>query len=1578
MARKADSKKLEKWSKLLLDTGKKNNLINFKDRKASTLEMLLPESNELFEKIEDGVTLEIFNPKIFEDEIEGEDEENDEDLKETSPLKKSKQLKENGIPLREQYKNIHKNKIKGNKLLAFNSGETLRGINPINAAKTIYKKSKEFIDETGVNVSYIAFGFIHWKESDSSSYEYLAPILLLPVQLEKGNTIDSFTLNSNGDEVIVNPTFSYKLEAEYGVKLPEYENQGFQEYLDKVKRLVSKLKWQVTNEAKLGIFSFLKINMYRDINDNQELILKNNNIKKILGEEFDTEGDIASDDSNEKSVDTLMELHNVVDADSSQIEAIQMARSGRSFVLQGPPGTGKSQTITNIIAEVLSQGKKVLFVSEKLAALNVVHEKLHNVGLSEFCLELHSHKASKKEIIKEICKTLRLQKSSVVKEAENDLKSKQKAKQQLDNYEYELHKINPVINSSLFDLYNKFIPYENSEEVPWLINDLKNKGVDYLIESVSVLEDYKDQISINGYNYKDHPWYGYKNPEISFQESEKVKSILNYSINHFLELDNISKELMQKYEINCTSDESLRIWSDFFKFISSSTLITPKLLLKENINKVIEKIDPLKKLSKEIKEYDDLIDSEYINGIYEIEVEKNLNNLIYNVNTFFSRVLNSEYNSFLRQLKGLKKDRKKPGYKEAKELLERLSFRKKKMNQYIRIEKDIKTLLGKAYKGTDTDWDFLSSQSNEILSHINKIDEFGILCQMKSFEEDMDYFKEISNKIEKLLKKAEGEELKETRNYFDKKIFNIDKKSFFDIKEKLKSCVDNYEKLDNWIQLRELMVKFKKLDLIDFLDLVIKSKTPEEEIVKAFKKQFYGQWIKTIISESKVLRSFSRGSQDRAVKTFKEKDSEHFEINKAVIKSILSRTRPSLDTMVSNGPVSILLREENKKRKQKGIRTLLSETGELIQNLKPCFLMSPLSVSTFLDADKVKFDLVIFDEASQIFPQDAIGAIYRAKQLIVVGDSNQMPPSNFFNTSLEVEDEDEETGDVADFESILDLCKSSMNQLSLKWHYRSRFESLIAFSNTHFYNGDLVTFPSAKFEENGTGVDYYHVDGVFDRKTRTNRKEAERVVDLIFENIEKYPERSLGVVAFSISQQSLIDTLLTERRQNRPDKEDFFKNDENEPFFIKNLETVQGDERDTIIFSIAYGKDTQGKLNQNFGPLNRVGGERRLNVAITRAKCNVQLVSSMRCYDIDLSKTSSLGVKLLREYLDFAENGNIALERGISLNQNDIFDSEFELEVCNVLRQNGYEVDTQIGCSGYKIDLGVKEKDTSNYVLAIECDGATYHSSKNARDRDRLRQEILERMGWKFYRIWSTDWFKNKDVEIEKLLKEVEKAFKNKESLIEKKTKIEEKKNVSSNPIDQVEPKEQSQKFVEVLTQDTEVFPPYKLGDTSKFSLEYPEFLESLKAILEVESPLNQELLLKRILPIFGREKITDVIRYEFEKRLYAASKFGIISKNGFLYLKDKEIKCLRVNGDITRDIKMIAPEELGAGMIEVIRQNTSARRDDLYRVVASKCGVNRMYKTTKIILDEAFKTIESKVDIDGEVITLKSSRSKK
>ena len=1541
-----DTKKLDKWAELLLDTGKRNNLINFKDTKASTVEVLLPSSEVLFEKI-DGTTLfEVFDPKIIEEDDKTEEVVDSEQLK-------PELLDEKGVS---DEKTVFLTKYSGkirrqSQVLLYNAA-----VNPIVAVKKIDKKAREFIEETGVNVAYMTFGFIHWKEYASSNLTFRAPILLAPIQLEQVSAVGPYYIKSTGDDVIVNPTFAYKMDVEYGVKIPEYADEGLTAYLETIKRLVAKLQWTVSSECKIGVFSFLKINMYRDLKDNAAAILANQNVRQLLGEHIETGKMNGEDEIKAPVSDPLIELHSVVDADSSQIEAIEMAKSGKSFVLQGPPGTGKSQTISNIIAECLCDGKKVLFVSEKLAALNVVYDKLRQAGLSEFCLELHSHKANKKDIIADICHTLRAEKSVVSSKAETEIAIKEKAKCQLDSYAVELHKQRPTIEKSLYQLYESYAAFRSTPDVEWPVPELRSKGEAFLTETSSLLEQYVDFIPSVGFDYRKNPWYGYINQDTSYQTKSEVKNNFSSAVQLLEALIPLQQELSEKYGIDCVSVDDAHRWEAFFGFAAASKILTPSLLCKEHFDAVDISLNGLQALSTDILSSRSILSSVFDDDIYKINGAEFHKKLTKQFSRAFSRLFNSEYRQLIADLRMCKKNGKRPAYSEAVSMTERLAYYQQKTAEYAEAEASAKAFLGTAYRGVETDWFYVADQMAELRVTFSAGFSFGVLADYSDFNAERSIFADFSKRFANVFAASDKDVLQYVDRCFDSSLVNI-KSSPRTLLDRLNDCLREMDKLDNWRYFRNLLSKLDEKQVVPYLDVVICRNVEPKYIVGAFKKQFYFQWIDSIISETPVLSAFNRISQDTAIHTFSEKDTEQFEINKAKIRAELSAKRPSLDMIASGSALAILLREGEKKRKQKSIRSLLTETGELVQRIKPCFLMSPLSVSTFLTPGSVHFDVVVFDEASQIFPQDAIGAIYRAKQMIVVGDSKQMPPSNFFNASIDATDNDEETGDVTDFESVLDLCSTSMQQLRLRWHYRSRYEQLISFSNKNFYDNDLVTFPSSKADTPGNGVDYYYADGVFDRKSHTNRKEAEFIVDLIYQNIEKYPDRTLGVVAFSVAQQDLIDMLLAKRRQCMPEKEFFFKNENKEPFFIKNLETVQGDERDTIIFSIAYGIDAQGRLLHNFGPLNRVGGERRLNVAITRARCNVQMVSSMHYTDIDLKRTSAEGARLLREYLDYAENGEIALERTVSASPFEQFDSDFELEVCEFLRSKGFSIDTQVGCSSFRIDLGLKLPESSDYVLAIECDGATYHSSKNARDRDRLRQEILERMGWKFYRIWSTDWFRNKAVEQQRLLKVAADAVENPTN-------------------DEIKPtrSQTTKTFEKTVAEKHFQFPPYTAANFVKVCRRHRhgDFIEIVKDILEVEAPLSEELFLKRIVWFFDREKVTSVVQREYERLMYGYRRQGIIRRNGFLYLNNGKEIHFRGPGDIERDIKQIAPEELADGMLEILKQNVTVDRDALYRSLASQCGVNRVGKSIYEAMDTALSCLKDIIIIEGEQISLK------
>ncbi len=1530
-----DTERLSKWADLLLDTGKRNNLINFKDSKQGTIEIVAPDFNILFEKAEHSAVFEVYDPRIDsdEDDVDADDYDEQQELQ-------SKQ----------SYITSYAGRLKRNQILLYNVANK-----PMQALKNIGRRAKTAIEETGVNIAYIAFGFIHWTESDDSRIELRAPILLAPIAIENQSAVEPYYVRVLDDDIIVNPTFTYKLHNEYGIELPEYdEDEGIEKYLADVSSLLTRLKWTITTECKIGIFSFLKINMYKDLKENTAKIANNSSIRALLGE---TSSWDETNSEEVKAID-LSALHNVVDADSSQAEAIEAAKKGKSFVLQGPPGTGKSQTITNIIAECLMDGKKVLFVSEKLAALNVVYNKLKKVGLEEFCLELHSHKANKKQVIEELCRTLRLQKSGVSDKAEKELKIMQDAQRQLDAYAVELHKIRPNINKTLYQLYEEVSACRSAEDISFVIQDIKDKGESYIDTAENLLNRYTGYIASVGFDYRKNLWYGYINTDSSYQSVMKLKEDLQSVISLNCSLSEISKDVKAAYGVSANTISEAMSLNRFFELAGRSEFLTPPLFNLAVTGDVTQTVKRLQIIAKDILQYKSILDNVFDEDLYKLDGHGLHKKLTKQYRGVFSRLFSGEYRRIIKDIKICKKVDKKFKYADAVTATDTLCKYQKRLNEFNEQQSAIKNLLGKAYRHENTDFEKLLAELNILTSVINSYTEITHLADMPSeiFISQKSQFKQFAEKYNGLLE-TNNEHLNRLLASFNANEYDILSMSYDALNEKFKACLANTDKLDNWCDFLKLMERLQENGLRSFIDFAIQQNVNTSKIVMTYKKAFYSQWVDAVLHDSPIFIELARVPHDEMIERFKEKDVLNFEINKAKIKAKLSAQRPRLDMVAQGSAIAVLLREGEKKRKKKGIRQLLSELEDLAQTLKPCFLMSPLSVSTFLNSE-IKFDVIIFDEASQIFPQDAIGAIYRGKQLIVVGDSKQMPPSNFFNVAPDSDDDENE--DITDFESILDLCSTSFPQKRLKWHYRSRYEQLISFSNKNFYDNDLVTFPSSKMDEAGIGVDYFYVDGVFDRKSKTNQAEAERVVDLVFENIKKYPERSLGVVAFSISQQNLIEKLIYRRRQQNSAFEEFFKSDRVEPFFVKNLETVQGDERDTIIFSIAYAKDSQGRLLLNFGPINREGGERRLNVAVTRAKINVQLVSSMHYCDIDLSRTKSVGARLLREYLDYAENGVAALERSITVDATNPFeqyDSEFESEVCEFLRENGFAVDPQVGCSSFKIDLALKRPDSSDYVLAIECDGATYHSSKTARDRDRLRQEILERMGWKFYRIWSTDWFRNKHVEKNRLLDAAKKALENCPANV--------------NP-----PDISNDNFSEVVIEKQFEFPKYKMVDAMAVARKNGRnILAVTRAIVEVESPVSEEWLLKRIVFLFaGREKVTNIVRREFNRQMWNCLRYGIVRKDGFLYMQGRQIPMLRVPsaGVEPRDIKYIELRELALGLKEILKQNVSAEKQGLYRLLTQHLGFSRIGDAILERMDSALRLIYNDIEINGEMISLK------
>lgn len=577
----------------------------------------------------------------------------------------------------------------------------------------------------------------------------------------------------------------------------------------------------------------------------------------------------------------------------------------------------------------------------------------------------------------------------------------------------------------------------------------------------------------------------------------------------------------------------------------------------------------------------------------------------------------------------------------------------------------------------------------------------------------------------------------------------------------ISTMITNIQTLSIWIDYKNIIKKLRDSELGKIVDAVEQGILPKEKITDVYYYNFYYSILRKAFVTYPQIEQHGRISQEFAIKEFKKLDLELMKLNRQEIAAkVADKEIPmgaSGGSVKSLTELKLIQNETSKQKRHIPIRQLVSRAGNAIKALKPCFMMSPLSVAQYIPPSSIKFDVLIVDEASQLRPEEALGVIARANQIVIVGDPKQLPPTSFFNAITDNEENNDEETIVDESESILDTCINLYSPVRrLRWHYRSQHESLIAFSNQHFYDNDLIVFPSpTSINDDGLGIKHTYIKNSI-YQNGINKLEAKVVVEHIERQMKLFPNKSLGIGTFNTQQRDLIQQLLDEKEKSNPYVASYLNkwNDSSEPFFIKNLESLQGDERDVIFISTTFGPDKlTGKVFQRFGPMTQKVGWRRLNVLITRSKQKMHVFTSLKSSDILVSESSSRGISSLKGFLQYLESGNLTYKPEIIDGKG--FDSPFEESVYSVLSNAGIKSVPQVGVAGYFIDLAVVSNVSDDYVLAIECDGATYHSSKSARDRDRLKQEVLERLGWKVYRIWSTDWFKNRDNEISKLLKMV-------------------------------------------------------------------------------------------------------------------------------------------------------------------------------------------------------------------------------
>lgn len=1233
----------------------------------------------------------------------------------------------------------------------------------------LYRQSRNELEEGGANTLFLALGFLEWKASSRDAKSYWAPLLLLPVRLVRPSIAIGIHLERLEEETILNATLMELLRSQFGLVPPgldplptDHSGVDVPLIFDIFRQAVKdRPGWEVHEEVRLGLFSFSKFIMWKDLSQRTEALKANPLVRHLLENQGAFEDGVAvypPEQLEEKL--SLGELYCPLSADSSQLLAVLYSQLGKNFVLHGPPGTGKSQTIANIIAHNLACGRKVLFVSEKRAALEVVYRRLSALGLAPFCLELHSNKSGKDKVLAQFAQALAYREEQQPEAWFSLINMLDKSRQELNKYVAILHHRYPN-GLSAYDCLARESAIASAD--PKLLT-----GLDCLTESaleLSQRQELCDSLSQAWQTLTPAAFlalYWLKATSWSPMWEEKL-------LQSAAQLEELSRQTRALAQEICK--DFLPGFQPTYIFLQFLAALGRQL---EGVREAIPAnfLQPLNPPSQpSLRESD----SDFIGRLAEIHrQESELRPKLQAYNLDFARQLDltglqsrvAEIKEsfilwrlfqgylFLLPLKPLKKlGGKKLSLGELEELLPRLQKLNRLQSAIEEARPRLEQLLGADCPSSNPDWEHilkLLAQAREVSKNLQLLAQASDLQKYQSL---LDHFRPLLSAgpdaqgkypwLESWRPFLESwdqfqEKLQEFGPYFQEPQKYVDP---LPLEVALQGLLQFAPRLRDYLYYLQLKAEAIPLHLQETLQYLERELPDPKELRQRVDRAHAKRMLNQIAAHNPLLGSLTTLPHNKKVQQFCQYDRQYLEHSRLQVLARLSARIPR--QLAPRDPrrseLTLLKRECEKKTRHKPVRQLLEGLPHLASELKPCFLMSPLSVAQYLPPNSQLFDLIIFDEASQITVWDAIGVVARGRQLIVVGDRWQMPPTNFFQKGEGGEDDDP-GADFQDLESILDECLAAGVYSSyLNWHYRSRHESLIAFSNHHYYEDKLATFPSAR-QGPRLGVKLNLVEGCYERSgSRTNKVEARALVDYIFRELEdpQGKPRSIGVVTFSQAQRDLIDDLLEEERLRHPHLESYFSEHLQDPIFVKNLENVQGDERELILFSIGYAPDKEGRFSLNFGPLNRQGGERRLNVAITRAQEQVVVFSSIRSTQIDLSRTSAKGAAHLKYFLEYAEKGSSWVPTS---GPRPTLPPWLE-EIALFLEEHDYKIERLWGHSQYPIDLAVYHpQKPQEFLLAIEGDGPGYARQYTTRDRDHLRWEVLRSLGWNLYRAWSNDW----------------------------------------------------------------------------------------------------------------------------------------------------------------------------------------------------------------------------------------------
>jgi very-short-patch-repair endonuclease len=1236
--------------------------------------------------------------------------------------------------------------------------------------------ARTYIEEQGVNVLYIALGALRWYEADASEQPRLAPLLLVPVELSRPSVQASFRLRYNEDEIGENLSLRAKLKSEFGFELPplpDSEELDLTVYLDAVETAVSpKPRWSVDRTAvNLGFFSFGAFLMFNDLAPDawppEKPLVSHPLLQSLLQHGFREPPPAVSEEAHLDAVVSPQDSYQVVDADSSQTRVILDMKQGRNMVVQGPPGTGKSQTITNLIAEALSQDKTVLFVAEKMAALEVVKRRLDEVGLGDACLELHSHKTNKRAFLQELRRTIELG-PPASRDYAADIQALIENRQKLNEYS---EVVNTPIGQSgvaphhafgvLLRLNNRLSQVKCPDLDGRPLSRWSAAQARSWLERLEELESHLQRMGVPS----EHPFWG--SGCMSYQPAvgRQIAAAGDMAQASVAELKQAATRLAEAFGLPAPTNrrEAIQVGQ-----MAELALTTPSLqqidltdpAWLERAADIQAALQAAARSAELRQQYDDwLLPEAWSQNVLPIRQAYMTHG------RKWYRFLIPEFRRARNELTGLSQQGLPPSVQEQQALAEAILDYQRQQPILAQHDGLLRQLFASRWQGLSSDVQTLQATGDWIIRLRQQTAEaifpkelIAHLIAQPDFERLRRLNDELSQALDRSAETAANlaQQLQLNQNQRFGRANGLLSIPFAAQSELAQQWRQEIERLPEMAVFNNYVAQATQAGLRQIVEIAAVWPEAARHLRDLVERAWHETLIDQAMRKQPILSAFSGDQHDHRIQRFRSADRLSFEINRIELAERHWRRLPQHNNNAQSGQLGILRREFEKKRRHLPIRQLMIQAGHAVQTIKPVFMMSPFSAAMFLPPGSIHFDLVVFDEASQVRPADALGAIARGKQVIVVGDSRQLPPTNFFNQIVETDEESESA--TADMESVLGLfLAQGAPERMLRWHYRSRHESLIAVSNHEFYDNKLVIFPSPDAAKADSGVILRHLpDTVYDRgRSRANLQEARYVAEAVMEHARRRSELTLGVAAFSISQMQAIQDQLERLRRQDLSCESFFTSHPYEPFFVKNLENVQGDERDVIFISVGYGRTAQGQVAMNFGPLNQNGGERRLNVLITRARWRCEIFTNLTADDIDLSRTQARGVAAFKQYLQYAATGRLE----IAVPTGGAAESPFEAEVADALRRAGYDLDIQVGSGGYRLDLAVKDQTRpGRYLLGIECDGAAYHSARSARDRDRLRQLVLENMGWKIHRIWSTDWFRAPGREFERVVQAIEAA----------------------------------------------------------------------------------------------------------------------------------------------------------------------------------------------------------------------------